>query len=344
MAKWLNEANEYLDGYLKQVSVLVREQGDDSADVVSALRDHISNEVEADGVETVTIDRLLQVLSALGTPEDVASLDPIPVASTPASESSAVPLPPPAVPPRVTKSVVVHRSPANCACAIILAWGAALVGLAVLGIIAAIMLPALSRAREASRRAECQVNLKMLGTSLMTLAAEEGELPPIDLKYSSVMFDVDLIFKENPDLHDAFICPTGPNAGLDANDVDNEYTFPHDYLYVTHVVSNKEEAIGYLEAVAEAKQSGIPLGDEIVMANGTILPRIRLSATTEVPDVEIPILVERKGNHVPGDGYNVLYLDGHVEFCRTGGDQPFPATMLFDDGSPMLDEATSEIH
>lgn len=343
MAKWSNEASEYLNGYLKQVSVLVRAQGDDSADVVSGLRDHIANEVEADGAATVTIDRLLQVLSALGTPEDVASLDPIPATSTPASESIAAPLPPPAVPPRVTKSVVVHRSPANCACAIILAWGAALVGLAVLGMVAAITLPALSRAREAARRAECQANLKVLGTSLISIATVEGDLPPIDLKYSGIMFNIDLIFPEITDDFHAFVCPSGPNAGLDARDVNDEYGFVFDYLYITHVVTNEEEAIGYLQAVAAAKESGIPLGEEIVMADGTILPRIQHSGQNGIPDAIIPLLVERAENHTL-DGYSVLYLDGHVEFCRTGGEQPFPATMLFHDGMPILDGAASAVH
>ncbi len=85
MADWSREASEYLDGYLKQVTVLVRQQGDDSDDVVAGLRDHIRNEVESDGSVTITLECLLQVLSDLGAPEEVANLDPLKSVSETAS-------------------------------------------------------------------------------------------------------------------------------------------------------------------------------------------------------------------------------------------------------------------
>lgn len=89
MAEWSSEASEYLDGYLKQVSVLVSEQGDDPTDVISELRDHVANEVELDGARTVTIDRLMHVLSELGTPEEIANLDPLSIGSTSTSRRAS---------------------------------------------------------------------------------------------------------------------------------------------------------------------------------------------------------------------------------------------------------------
>lgn len=343
MAEWSSEVSQYLDGYLKQVSVLVRENGDDPDDVVAGLRDHISNEVESDGAETVTLDRLLQVLSDLGTPEEVANLDPIRPVPAPVvvkvSAPAAAPLPPPVMRPavpRVTKSVVVHRSPLGCVVAVILAAGALLVFIAMIGILAAILLPALSRAREAARRAECQNNLKQVGMYLLMYASEnEDQLPPVDLDRAGIMFDLEDVYPDYLSDLRVFICPSGPNSGLDSNAVIEEGAeLNHDYFFITHVVRNEQEAQGYLQAVFDAKESGIPLGDEIELADGTILSRIRFSDSdwNGVPDSEIPVLVERGHNHVP-DGYNVLYLDGHVEFSRPGGGQPFPSIQLFEDGA-----------
>ena len=78
MAEWTGEATEYLDGYLGRVAVLLRRQGDNSEEVVAGMRDHILNELASEGGETISLDRLLQVVSDLGTPEEVASPDSLP--------------------------------------------------------------------------------------------------------------------------------------------------------------------------------------------------------------------------------------------------------------------------
>ncbi len=75
MAEWTSEAQDYLDGYLRQVSALARGQGDDADDIVAGLREHIANEVEAEAGTLVTLDALRKTIAAVGTPEQVVSPD-----------------------------------------------------------------------------------------------------------------------------------------------------------------------------------------------------------------------------------------------------------------------------
>ncbi|PCJ64740.1 MAG: hypothetical protein COA73_03405 [Candidatus Hydrogenedentota bacterium] len=75
MAVWTQDATDYLEGYLEQVAALARHQGDDVEDIITGLRDHIHCEVENNTNETVDIDVLMNVLTTIGTPKEVASLE-----------------------------------------------------------------------------------------------------------------------------------------------------------------------------------------------------------------------------------------------------------------------------
>ncbi len=101
MADWTQDAYEYLDGYLTQVSALAKRQGDDAAEIVSGLRDHIAQEVESSSGDRVDIDDLLAALAIIGTPEEVVGAErPLQRASRPTLTAGAGATVPPIIPPQ----------------------------------------------------------------------------------------------------------------------------------------------------------------------------------------------------------------------------------------------------
>jgi hypothetical protein len=182
MAEWTPEAKEYLEGYLRQVAALARQQGDDADEIVAELRGHIQREAEEAAGVMVTLDVLRKTLSGIGTPEQVTGVE---AALTPAwrdksrgaAETSsaprtgqgatAVPVPPQQLAP---PTVVVQQPRARSGClSLALAFAimavVSLVGLAILGIIVSIALPSLARARAEAREKAAVENLKAIASA-----------------------------------------------------------------------------------------------------------------------------------------------------------------------------------
>lgn len=172
---------------------------------------------------------------------------------------------------------------------------------AIIGILAAILLPALARSREQARRASCLSNLSQIGMALTMYARENSDAFP----WSGGDGNAECLLHLYPDYApslDSFACPShskpmheekwgeepGPvNVYLEAA---NSLRHSYDYLgaYTTKPIQWPEPGKG--------------------------IPRIPLMwdaySGGRTPDGSANF------NHIPGGG-NVLWMDGSVEFILT---------------------------
>ncbi|MBX3176158.1 MAG: DUF1559 domain-containing protein [Candidatus Hydrogenedentes bacterium] len=316
MTHWTPEAEQRLDSYLAEVFELARSQGEAGEDFLGDLRTHIRSDAEAIAGGVVTLQHLVRALANSGTPHDVVGLD---AAGPAAARAVPPPIPPagahfapePAGPP----TVVVQKAPAfsgtrNCLIIGLICLVAIPFVLAIFGTLAAVLLPALSRSREAARRASCQNNLKQLGLELYTYADRHGgRLPPLSGAGNHFVFDGAFQAGINPDL---LQCPSdGETSNLD-------------YIYLGYAVRDQEELEALLNAYNDAGGEGdAPMSQDAISIPGGTLELLQMGRPESA---RIPVLVEWGDHHHPRGG-NVLYLDGHVEFIKFGS--RFPMTDEF---------------
>lgn len=80
-----------------------------------------------------------------------------------------------------------------------------LVVIAIIGVLVALLLPAVQAAREASRRSQCQNNLKQIGLAVHNFHDTNNELPPARLGYEYIPWTVLIMpFMEQVNLYQQF--------------------------------------------------------------------------------------------------------------------------------------------
>ena len=103
-----------------------------------------------------------------------------------------------------------------------------LVVIAIIGILVALLLPAIQAAREAARRTQCQNNLKQMGLAILNYESSNGKLPPGVIKdnpagstggdyYSGWSHDL-MPYAEDAALRDLYIDNIPITATTPAND------------------------------------------------------------------------------------------------------------------------------
>ncbi len=253
--------------------------------------------------------------------------------------------PPMQPPPRVGAPLPGRRQSSNssnsCLIAGIIGAAVAIFMVFAIGILAAIMLPALARAREAARRASCMNNLKQMGIVYKMWAGEhDGEYPPLSNVPGDFCPTPDTIYPEFLTDPAIFVCPSDPTVP--------DSTDPHvligdeSYFYLGYAVTNETEARAFIDAYREREASGGSFDQDLEVTPGSgtggsnAIVRIREGIERDLPvsESQIPVAFDRElSQHIPG-GINVLYMDGHVTFLRDG---QFPAQQWFLDALAELE-------
>ena len=197
-----------------------------------------------------------------------------------------------------------------------------------IAVLAAVLLPALSTAREGARRASCANNLKQMGLVFKMYANESnGCWPPISLVPNNWMADMRSIYPEYlPDLS-VLICPSSPFADEYTFRLRDDYYHPGAPIGAYHADCVSSLFYNYTGFTIQSSEMAVALFDAYyevppeVFAAGDVQLNIPVWAVSDRGDGQagVPVLWdrvsvdERELSHTSVGG-NVLYMDGHVEF------------------------------
>ena len=200
-----------------------------------------------------------------------------------------------------------------------------MVVIAIVGILAALLLPALARAKESGRRAACSSNLRQLAIAVTLYTTDHDNLYPPRKLYEAWPFQ----FQPDYLNVDVLLCPTEglPTGTGDPRDADNaprSYIMNNfsDYFFATLPATD-------WKSFTKGNYPGSLSESAVTDPTETILFGEKKSGRPDFyVDVKSPLFREpevteqRRHNTSPGDpesgGSNHAYLDGSVRYTRFG--------------------------
>ncbi|MFH0796613.1 MAG: DUF1559 domain-containing protein [Candidatus Omnitrophota bacterium] len=169
-----------------------------------------------------------------------------------------------------------------------------LVVIAIIAILAAMLLPALARAREQARRANCISNLKQMGLATHMYAQDYSETFPVAWPSGGRTAATDLTALVAGNYITAtktYVCPSSSDKATTTTSLNVGYL---SYAYAKDLTETTT-----VDSVVLIDQSG----STVSLWTGTYSSN-RLTATPQ--------------NHSSGEGINALYVDGHVSWITAG--------------------------
>ena len=200
-----------------------------------------------------------------------------------------------------------------------------MVVIAIVGILAALLLPALARAKESGRRAACSSNLRQLAIAVSLYTSDHDNLFPPRKLYEAWPFQ----FQPEYLNVDVLLCPTeglltGSGDPRDADNAPRSYIMNNfsDYFFTTLSAADwKSFTKGNYPGSLNENSVSDP--GETILFGEKKSGRLEFYVDVKSPLVREPEVTEqRRHNTSPGDlesgGSNHAYLDGSVRYTRFG--------------------------
>ncbi len=174
-----------------------------------------------------------------------------------------------------------------------------LIVIAIIGILAGILLPALSKARESGRRTACASNLKQIGLGLIMYSNENVEVFPVG---GTAMNDLNLLYPDYIAERGVFRCPSDGNVNSTSNAG----------IAVATDFGADESSYGYDNTHTPADNPGVAIvADRPSTTSGGGANNVDQNSPNHGGTFD-----DANGD-VEGNGQNVGYIDGHVEWVAS---------------------------